>query len=200
MRTRSKLAGLAAAAALAAAGMVSPAGAAPAPTTLDTKIAAEAKQAGLSPVEVAGLQDKVDAELKAAPAGAKQVSVNQVAYRDGAVITVPLPGEKSARAVGEKRSAAGTPNCPYGSACLWEAIRFEGARFERSLPCHTWIDLGGFRNRASSYQDNQTAAAYHRTRDGGTELWSTQYTNGLSEWVGASHNDRADYIILTGAC
>ncbi|MGW7411940.1 peptidase inhibitor family I36 protein [Streptomyces sp. NPDC054863] len=203
MRTRSKLVGTAAAAVLAAVGMVSPSSAATAPTAptaLDAKIAAEAKQAGLSALEVAGLQEKVDAELRAAPDGARQTGVNQVAYRDGAVITLALPGEKAARAVGEKRTAAGVPNCPYGSACLWEHIDFEGTRFARSLPCHTWIGLGGFSNRASSYQDNQSAAAYHVARDGGAQLWSTQNTNGLSRWVGASRNDKADSIMLTGAC
>jgi hypothetical protein len=92
--------------------MVSPSSAASAPTALEARITAEAKKAGLSAQEVADLQGKVDAELKRAPAGAKQISVNQVVYRDGAVITLALPGEKRARAV------AGTPNCPYGSACL----------------------------------------------------------------------------------
>ncbi|CAL9623455.1 peptidase inhibitor family I36 protein [Streptomyces sp. NPDC095602] len=195
MRTRSKLVGILAAAALAAVGVVSPSSAASAPTTLEARITAEAKTAGLSAQEVTELQGKVDAELKRAPAGAKQISLNQIAYRDGAVITLTLPGEKRARAV------AGTPNCPYGSACLWEHANFEGTRFERSLPCHTWIDLGAFRDRASSYQDNQTAAAYHVTyNDGQGVLWSTQNTNGLSSYVGDSRNDRADWIMLTGAC
>ncbi|CAL9619868.1 hypothetical protein SUDANB38_05855 [Streptomyces sp. enrichment culture] len=55
MRTRSKLVGILAAAALAAVGVVSPSSAASAPTTLEARITAEAKTAGLSAQEVTEL-------------------------------------------------------------------------------------------------------------------------------------------------
>ncbi|MFI6289574.1 hypothetical protein ACIBCM_33375 [Streptomyces sp. NPDC051018] len=102
MRTRSKFVIAVSAGAMAVMGLAGPTSASSAaPTALQSTIASQARQAGLSKSDVAALQKQIDKQLAATPGG-KQTGVNQMSWRGGkAIMTIPLPGEKRARAVGE---------------------------------------------------------------------------------------------------
>ncbi|MEV0676452.1 peptidase inhibitor family I36 protein [Actinosynnema sp. NPDC050436] len=85
-----------------------------------------------SAARLAALQSRVDGHL-ADYGGGRQVGLNQVEYQGGGmVLTLPLPGEASGRAVDEPVHAQGAPDCPSGSSCVWEDTGYEGARLSRS--------------------------------------------------------------------
>ncbi|WP_455359358.1 peptidase inhibitor family I36 protein [Streptomyces sp. SYSU K21746] len=198
MRTRTTLTVAATAGALAVMGLASPtsASAAPtAPTALEATIASEAKQAGLSKSEVAGLQKQIDQQLATTPGG-KQIGVNQVAWRGGkAVMTFPLPGEKQARAAGEAAGPLGTPNCRYLWTCLYEHSNYDGRRL-------TWSDCNfenlanwGFNDQTTSWHNNQSrgtrTTVYNWTGTAWAVLWASTAPSSSSN-VGAANNDKAD--------
>lgn len=192
MRMRAKLTVTATAGAMAVLGLAGPTSAS---TTLETKIASEAKQAGLSKSEVAGLQKQIDKQLATTPGG-KQTGVNQVSWRGGkAVMTFPLPGEKQARAVNEPAGALGTPNCSYAWTCLYEHSNFDGRRL-------TWSDCNfenladwGFNDKTTSYHNNQTRGTqthvYNWTGSSWALLWTSTAPSSSSN-VGSANNDKAD--------
>jgi len=87
--------------------------------------------AGLTAAEEEAMQAVVNEHLKKS-VGAKQISINQIAYADGSVImTLPLPGEQTARAINELMAPSDTPNCAFEHVCLWTDTNFNGTRIDR---------------------------------------------------------------------
>ncbi|MCP3821226.1 peptidase inhibitor family I36 protein [Streptomyces sp. A3M-1-3] len=195
MRTRTKFAVAATAGAMAVLGVAAPTSASTAPTALESTIASEAKQAGLSKSEVAGLQKQIDKQLATTPGG-KQIGVNQIAWRGGkAVMTFPLPGEKKARAVGEAAVPLGSPNCRYAWTCLYEHSNWDGRRL-------TWSDCNfenladwGFNDQTTSWHNNQTrgtrTTVYNWTGSSWAQLWQSTAPSSSAN-VGSANNDKAD--------
>ncbi len=192
MRMRTKLAVTTTAGAMAVLGLAGPTSAS---ATLESKIASEVKQAGLSKSEAAGLQKQIDKQLATTPGG-RQIGVNQVAWRGGkAVMTFPLPGEKRARTVNEPVGTLGTPNCSYAWTCLYEHRNFEGRRL-------TWSDCNfenlanwGFNDKTTSWHNNQTRGTqthvYNWSGSSWVRLW-TSTAPSSSSYVGNANNDKAD--------
>ncbi|MCX4545561.1 peptidase inhibitor family I36 protein [Streptomyces sp. NBC_01565] len=173
------------------------AGTTSASTGIESTIAAQAKQAGLTPGEVAGLRQQIDEQLARTPGG-KQIGLNQVSWRGGkAIMTFPLPGEGKARAVNESAVALGSPNCGYGWTCLYEHSNFDGRRLTWS-DCN-FEDLGnwGFNDRATSWHNNQTQGTktwvYNWAGDSWQLLWESTAPSSSSNVDGWA-NDRADGI------
>ncbi|WP_282697740.1 peptidase inhibitor family I36 protein [Streptomyces sp. CC208A] len=194
MRTRTKLGVTLAACAVATLGTVAPTSAS---TELERTIATQAREAGLSKSEVAGLQRQIDEQMARTPGG-KQIGVNQIAWRGGkAVMTLPLPGEAQARAVNEPLGTLGTPNCSYLWTCLYEHSNYDGRRL-------TWSDCNfenlanwGFNDKTSSWHNNQSRGTksyvYNWTGSSWALLWSSTAPS-ASSYVGSANNDRADGI------
>ncbi|MGW0560788.1 peptidase inhibitor family I36 protein [Streptomyces sp. NPDC003016] len=192
MRIRSKLAVTATAGAMAVLGLAGPTSAS---TTLESKIASEVKQAGLSKSEAAGLQKQIDKQLATTPGG-KQIGVNQIAWRGGkAVMTFPLPGERQARAVNEPVGTLGTPNCSYAWTCLYEHQNFDGRRL-------TWSDCNfenlanwSFNDKTTSWHNNQTRGTQTHVYNWSGSSWVLLWTStapSSSSYVGSANNDKAD--------
>ncbi len=130
-----------------------------------TMAAAAPQDDGVAPLTVTAAQERVldqqiAAEMARAPGG-ERISVNQIAWdRKGAppvILTLPLPGERIARAAGEPVTALGTPNCNYEGVCLWDYTNFEGARLGPFYACRTeTLSAHGFANRTESWHNNQT--------------------------------------------
>lgn len=102
------------------------------------------------------MQARVDDVLRKS-VGGKRISINQIAFEGGEVIlTLPLPGERQARAVDEPVVPLGTANCSYEYACLYDGTWFDGARLSLR-PCgRVYLPNYGFGNIASSIHNNQT--------------------------------------------
>ncbi len=102
------------------------------------------------------LQARVDEALTDL-GGGKQIGINQIAYKDGSVLTLVLPGEVRARAVGEPIPSPTQTGCPRLHACLWPDTNFRGDRHEEDLPCGTILNLPArFLTSLASIQNNQT--------------------------------------------
>ncbi|WP_328989377.1 peptidase inhibitor family I36 protein [Kribbella sp. NBC_01245] len=152
--------------------------------------------AGLATAQRIQLQRQVDDLLAKSPTG-KQVGPNQVAWRGGKVtVTIPLPGEKTARAAGEAMAPAGTPNCSYYWTCFYEHADFGGRRL-------TWSDCGGLHDFQNWDFDNMTSS-WHNNQSGGATTTVYKFGNptgyftiwtaapGSSAYVGDRLNDIAD--------
>lgn len=123
---------------------VAGAGAAPVRGDLET--------VSLSPAQRAELQAEVDQHLKNYGGGV-QIGINQVSYENGQMIlTLPLPGESSARAVG----APQVMMCRFEFACLWSNTNFTGTKIERAA-CGTITLAAPFNSSTASIQNNQTS-------------------------------------------
>ncbi|MGW4201470.1 peptidase inhibitor family I36 protein [Streptomyces sp. NPDC004726] len=198
MRTRSKFVIAVSAGAMAVLGLAGPTSASSAePTALQSTIASQAKLAGLSKSDVAGLQKQIDEQLAATPGG-KQIGVNQMSWRGGkAIMTIPLPGEKRARAVGEPAAALGTPNCSYTWTCLYQHSNWDGRRLTWSDCTFENLANWGFNDQTSSWHNNQTTGTrtwvYNWTGSSWALLW-TSTAPSASSYVGAANNDKADGI------
>jgi hypothetical protein len=88
-----------------------------------------------------------------------QISINQVSFNDGnTILTLPLPGETSARAVDEPITQGVASAChgnQVGWACLWSDTNFNGSRLEH-FNCET-VTLGApFNSSTASIYNNQT--------------------------------------------
>lgn len=192
MRTSTKFTVALAAGAMAVFGF---AGTSSAQSTLDSAIAAQADQAGLSSSEVAGLQKQIDKQLAQTPGG-KRISLNQASWRGGkAVMTWPLPGEAKARGVNEPAAALGSPNCSYAWTCLYEHDQYNGRRL-------TWSDCNfenlanwGFNDQTSSWHNNQTRGTKTHVYNWNGSAWDLLWVStapSSSSYVGNYANDKAD--------
>lgn len=195
MRTSTKIPVMVIAGVMAVLGLAGPTSAS---TPLESKIASEAKQAGLSTSEVAGLQKQIDA-LLAKTTGGEQIGVNQVSWRGGkTVMTFPLPGQKQARAINESVGTLGSPNCSKYYTCLYEHRDFGGRRLSwQDCAFHDLSDFN-FNDKTSSYHNNQsngteTKVANWQNPGAWFHLW-TSVAPSSSSYVGDSKNDKADGI------
>ncbi|PPK63160.1 hypothetical protein V5P93_004096 [Actinokineospora auranticolor] len=101
------------------------------------------------------LQSQVDKHLHDYGAG-KQIGVNQIAFDEGrTILTLPLPGERGARAASEPVSALGTANCAYAYACIWSDTNFNGTRLSRTA-CDLITLAAPFNTSTGSVHNNQT--------------------------------------------
>ncbi|MGH1562359.1 hypothetical protein [Mumia sp. DW29H23] len=146
-------------------------------TTLDAKLAAVSRRAKVKPVRTA---------------------VNQLSWEGGnVVLTLPLPGERKARARGEARVATKAAACAYGYACLYEKAAYRGGRLSFKTCAFRYLSKYGWVNRTSSWKNNQTKGTYSTL-----QYWTGKNravlnaTNAPSSvwYVGGPSDDRADYI------
>ncbi|MEU4801946.1 peptidase inhibitor family I36 protein [Actinosynnema sp. NPDC023587] len=108
-----------------------------------------------SQAELAALQARVDENL-GLYGGGKQIGINQVEYLGGTLLlTLKLPGERSARAVQEPVGTAGVANCQYQWVCLWTDTHFNGDRLAK-YACQTITVPQMFQDNTGSVHNNQT--------------------------------------------
>lgn len=101
------------------------------------------------------LQAEVNEQLKNY-GGGKQVGINQIAYdNDQLILTLPLPGEKKARAIDEPMTPEGVANCAFTHACLWSDTNFNGSRIDR-VNCDFITLSAPFNSSTASIHNNQT--------------------------------------------
>lgn len=194
MRTRSALAVALSVGVLSVLGTAGPSSAS---TTLENKIASQAQQAGLDRSEVADLQEEVNEQMDLVPNG-EQIAVNQIAWNDGKmVMTLPLPGEKQARAVGESVGVLGTANCSYLWTCIYEHSNYDGRRLTWSDCAFVNLANWSFNDKTSSWHNNQSSGTvtrvYNWTGSAWSQLWSSTAPS-RDSLVDASDNDKADGI------
>lgn len=145
-------------------------------------------------------RQQVDAEVTQTmrrTQGGVRVGLNQIAWPDkGAVMTIPLPGEKRARAA-DQPVGTRSKGCSYKHVCLYDYGDFEGKELE-FYKCKfqklRWYD---FTNRTSSWVNNQTGNAkstlsyWTGSKVASLEsLWAPSY----EEYLSGSKNNRADFV------
>lgn len=129
----------------------------PAPAAIDAAQAAEqAREAGLTPVEALVLQKRVDKVI--AETGGTQIAANKVLWPDGSgATTIPLPGEKRARTLGETGTEA--LYCHDGEVgwfCFWPYPDYLGTRYEMYDCGYYVIQKYLFDDIPGSWENNQT--------------------------------------------
>lgn len=150
-----------------------------------------AAKVDLSSSERAQLDRQVDAEMSKSP-GATRVAVNQLAWDDGdVVLTLPLPGEKQARAVDEPIGTKDSPNCGYGSVCLYDDAFYGGRRLSFTACKLQKLRNYNFTNRTESWHNNQTTGTISQIF-----YWSS--SAGTSFGLGATNAPSAVGIIGYG--
>ncbi|SDJ75122.1 peptidase inhibitor family I36 protein [Nonomuraea jiangxiensis] len=137
-------------------------------TTTQARIA-DVPEIKLTDPEKQALQAEVDKHLKDY-GGGKQIGINEIAYEDNRLIlTLPLPGEKKARAANEPITPLGVANCAYEYACLWSDTNFNGTRIAR-YACGT-IALGApFNSSVGSIHNNQTTGTQTLLLNGSRQI------------------------------
>lgn len=129
------------------------------------------------------LQGQIDAQLRLTPGGT-QISENQVAWHNGAVI-LSLPASTTALIT-----------CPAGWMCFYDLPNW-GGRMLQFRDCGYWQHFGnfGFRNQVSSW-DNKTARWVEVNEDDPQpwiRLWNAP-PRSRSSYVGAWADNRADAL------
>jgi len=117
--------------------------------------AAQARQAGLTPVQAAQLERRVSA-LMVTPGGTR-VTVNKVAW-PGMTALVVFPGEAVAREYNQPVQPAAT--CDRGDFCTWENRKYTGTQVNYYY-CTPDYQLMPFAH-SGSYRNNQTGGAVAR--------------------------------------
>lgn len=121
----------------------------------NAKAKANIPTVNVTPAQQQALQTEVNTQLKNY-GGGTQIGVNQIAYDNGQLIlTLPLPGEKKARAVGEPMAPDGVANCGFTHACLWSDTNFNGSRLDR-VNCDFITLSSPFNSSTASIHNNQT--------------------------------------------
>jgi Peptidase inhibitor family I36 len=140
----------------AVAALVGPgvADAAPTPGRTAT-FAAQARQAGLTPVQAAELERKVSALV--VTVGGTRVTVNKIA-KPGMTVLVAFPGETVAREYNQPVQPAAT--CNRGYFCTWEDRRYTGTQvnYYYCTPDYQSMPFA----HSGSYRNNQTGGAVAR--------------------------------------
>ena len=153
--------------------------------------AANASVAQPGPAESLSLQAQVDAHLKNS-VGGKQTGLNTISYENGTVVvTLPLPGEQQARAVGEAISPLGTANCASLWACLWDGTNFNGARLALTN-CGTYtLSAYGFANITSSIHNNQSSGTQTYILNSSSQILNANLAPSRVNDVGVGDANRA---------
>ncbi|WP_177221538.1 peptidase inhibitor family I36 protein [Lentzea xinjiangensis] len=132
-------------------------------------------------------------------AGGVQISPNQIAWQDGRVVlTIPLAGEKPARAAEGSVAPLGTRNCTKYWTCLYEHKDYEGRKLSFT-ECNEIQDLSDydFSDKTSSWHNNQSSGTKTRVYNwtgSWSGIWTTGGAESWSSYVGAADNDKADGI------
>lgn len=143
----------------------------------------------------AQLDRQIDSVL-ASTTGGTRVGANQIAWAGrGVILTLPMPGEETARAAGEKSTRF--PYCPRGRVCLFMDSMYKGARLTLYKCGFVKLRHHNFTNITSSWVNAQTGKAYSqldywdgskvRPMDG--MVPTTAHSFGTS-WK----NDKADFV------
>lgn len=168
--------------------------------SLATSLLGQTVQAELSAADTVELQRQVDAVVGANP-GSRQINQNEIELAPGAVVTVPLPGEKIARGPGEVVTE-GVANCPYQNSCWYEHANFDGYRL-RLYYCGFYnlgnlfmLDGRRWNDKISSWHNNQSGGAVADTYNWNGSAWDVMFRAyvGRSSYVGAWANDIIDGI------
>lgn len=107
-------------------------------------------------VERQTLQAQVDQHLHDYGSGT-QMGLNEIMFDDGRVVlTLPLPGERKARAMDEPVSAQGVANCASLFACLWSDTNFNGTRLSK-IDCGQLTLAAPFTTSTASIHNNQSS-------------------------------------------
>ncbi|MEU4219631.1 peptidase inhibitor family I36 protein [Actinoplanes sp. NPDC026623] len=86
-----------------------------------------------------------------------QVGINEISWDGGrTILTLPLPGETKARAVGEPVAALAAANCAFAYACLWSDTNFTGSRLSRT-DCEEIVLAAPYKTSTASIHNNQTS-------------------------------------------
>lgn len=142
------------------------------------------------------MDDEVVENLRKSQGG-KRVSLNQIAWpQKGAVMTIPLPGEKRARPANQPIGTKGD-GCSYKNTCLYDYGDFEGRELEFYYCKFRKLRDYNFTNETSSWANNQEgypeSTLYYWTGSKVkylTSLMGTQY----DEYLAGSENNRADFL------
>ena len=138
-------------------------------------------------VESAELRRQVEALLVEHP-GATQLSDNEVEIEPGAIVTLARPSQKL--------GVGGSADCPYQNVCFYQGADYGYPRL-KLYECRGYhLTPMGWGDKISSWHNNQSGGAV-ATVWNWTGSWSYMFTAGVGSkhYVGAGHNDKADYII-----
>jgi hypothetical protein len=184
---RRKLIAAGAAMLLSTLGLATSAGASSAPS------AAKVPVVKLSAADQQALQAKVDAFLNSS-VGGRQTGPNTIEFDGGKVIlTVPLPGERQARAINEPIGTLGTANCSYLWACLYDGTNFDGARLALTN-CGLYALSGyGFANITSSIHNNQSSGTQTYILNSSSQILNANLAPSRVNDVGVGGANRAVY-------
>ena len=147
------------------------------------------------------IQDQINQVIAAH--GGTQISPNQVAWNDGAVIlTIPSSQAATPTPSPKAQAAAVAPairsNCPTsgGWFCFFQDINY-GGRMLQFRDCFTqYFANYGFAGQASSWDNpsnERNLNVFSSAPPYSFYLWSETH-NSRSSWVGSANNDRADYF------
>lgn len=166
----------AAAAAVAALGVASPAGAA---TPGSQPFAAQAAAAHLTAAQAATLQSTVDAYLT--KVGGKQVALNQVVF-DGGEVLVALPGEAHPRSLANPQAAQSDPCAGQlnGYFCVFSSTYYTGTEIAYWKCASYAMNWSGY----GSWKNNQTA---------GTQAVFRNYSGGVVYTTPGAYSYSPDY-------
>jgi hypothetical protein len=159
--------------------------------SLATGACMETGESGEADVDVvdsedAELQREVQALLDEHP-GAKQLNDREVEIEQGAVVSLAPP---------DRRARAGSADCPYQNVCFYQGADYGYPRL-KLYDCKQYhLTPMGWGDKISSWHNNQSGGAV-ATVWNWTGQWSYMFTAGVgsNHYVGAGHNDKADYII-----
>jgi len=113
--------------------------------------AAQARSAGLTATQEAGLQAKVDSYL--AKTGGTQISPNQIKLQGQGVLVVAVPGDTYAKDLSTPGTVHPNYTCPYLDLCVYSGTSYSGDFinwYYCQLHYAPYITVG-------SFKDNQSA-------------------------------------------
>ena len=127
--------------------------------------------------------------------GGKRISLNQIAWPEkGAIMTIPLPGEKRARAANQPIDTKAL--CDYKYACLFSDTGYTGRKVSFKKCSFQKLRWFTFTNKTSSWINNQTkgtkATLYYWTGSKVKTMTSLVAEDALSYLY--PNDNRADFI------
>jgi hypothetical protein len=163
-------------------------------TLLDEGSAESVDSTGLTASQAAGLEARINDQLKATPGGVR-ISLNEIAWHDGDVVmTIGLPNGIGAQAHGP---------CDAGWYCVYEAWYWNEVdkdtqphlRKLRFRDCRAWGYVNNlrdydFHNKTSSW-DNRSSRRVQALDDARGVLWTMQPHSRSAE---VNVNDEADKL------
>jgi hypothetical protein len=138
------------------------------------------------------LQTEVQKHLHDYGAG-QQIGINQISWDGGrTILTLTLPGERTARAATEAINSFGVANCPPLYACLWENTNFEGDRLYKTR-CETLTLAAPFNSSTASIHNNQTSGTQTLVMNGRREILNANLAPSRVNDTGVGTRSHARY-------